>query len=364
MSYPQAQSMVADAERVDDMLDVTYRGWSVWPIVRPVAITKLTGATFAVDRADVRSLTSVAHRFRDAAADGISYAGLTRVDRVFGTHATSLTHEVGAGQFGDTFVQEVVDSLPGSMILETPNDQRFSVRRPKRSSRYVTSGGIQIAGAIGRRLAAPRDLGPIADELSERLRRAFGRRLVGRGELLSMLAHFAWSKRLHDVFFRRVRPRQVIVIDWSEHGMIAAAKACGAEVVDMQHGVLNEGAYLWPDSAVEHRQGMPVADRLLMFGPYWAEQLESTSFWQGRAAAVGSIPLDRVRARSTVPLGTERPSCSLHRAFSPRRQLPSSRISSISLPVTCSSSSRFIRCIRAIARYSGECWGMTHVSAS
>jgi hypothetical protein len=42
---------------------------------------------------------------------------------------------------------------------------------------------------------------------------------------------------------------------------------------------------------------MPIADRLLLFGQYWVEELATTDFWENRTAVVGSVPIDRARAK-------------------------------------------------------------------
>lgn len=296
MTYPEAQAYVMREEVRAELLDVRIDEWAVWPLIRPDLVTRLVGARFASSASARRSRWhTMARRIVAGIPDAVAYGRLERAERVFNTHTSSLTYPVDGG-FGDSYMHEIIEALPGSTVLETANDDLLAQRRPSRGARYVTSAGLEIATAIGSRVLGRREVERQASALSERVSGAFGRGIFEADEICAILAHFLWSKRVHAALFRRIRPRQVVMIDWSGQGAIAAAKESGAEVFDMQHGVLNEQVYLWPDAAAPARARMPVADRLLMFGDFWTAQLAG-AFWQGRLHAVGSVPIDRARAR-------------------------------------------------------------------
>jgi hypothetical protein len=114
------------------------------------------------------------------------------------------------------------------------------------------------------------------------------------------LANFFWQRRIWGAILKRVKPDTVLVADFGEYGLVAAARERGIRVLEMQHGIVDRyhPAYAWSDYATPYRKRMPVAQRLLVYGDYWKEELSQSEFWRDAVDVVGSSRIDRYR---TIP---------------------------------------------------------------
>lgn len=117
------------------------------------------------------------------------------------------------------------------------------------------------------------------------------------------LARFAVRRRLWQRLFKRAGVRSVLVLDPdAKTGEIAAAKLSGIPVVEMQHGMFSadEPDYSWTAAHRRLRREMAVADRVLVFGPYWQRELAENGFWlAGDVACVGCAGVAAFRPART-----------------------------------------------------------------
>jgi hypothetical protein len=82
----------------------------------------------------------------------------------------------------------------------------------------------------------------------------------------------------------------------------AAAKACGATVVEFQHGLFGPRCpeYGWPGAYSAMRARMPVADKLFVFGDLFSGAAVKNGFWRATdVRAIGSAAIERARTTAS-----------------------------------------------------------------
>jgi hypothetical protein len=113
-----------------------------------------------------------------------------------------------------------------------------------------------------------------------------------------VLANFSWQRKAWRAILKRVQPERVLVADFGEYGLVAAATEKGIPTFELQHGIADRHhpAYAWSDHALPHRKQMPIAQRFLVYGEYWRRELSQSGFWGGSIDVVGSTRIDRHRS--------------------------------------------------------------------
>jgi hypothetical protein len=111
------------------------------------------------------------------------------------------------------------------------------------------------------------------------------------------LYSFYWLKKWYTLLLWRVRPSYVLVRNAFRPEAIAAARERSIGTVELQHGLINryQIMYAWCPYALPYRATLPMADRLLLYGAYWKEELLTTGFWGDDVRVAGSPRIDSYR---------------------------------------------------------------------
>jgi len=295
--FREAHARLEEAERQLGLFDVRVGDWCAWPTVRTQVQTWMTGAEFAKTSLPHSPGRRIGSLMNTLLHDAPARLRLHSAERVFNTHTSSLTYR-RRDAYGDLLMDELITYFADSVVLETVNTEAFATRRPAIGARYLTSRSYLAEAAAVRRLIG-READAPANAIVECLHSFLGDGPWDGSWIRATIAHFCATRRAYCAFFHSVSPRQMLVSDWSQHGLIAAALEHDVDVIELQHGVFDRfhGAYGWSDAANHVRRHIPVANKLLLFGDHWCDELESCHFWDDRTTAVGSLPMERARAR-------------------------------------------------------------------
>ncbi|MGI8402130.1 MAG: hypothetical protein ACR2NS_11110, partial [Gemmatimonadaceae bacterium] len=134
-------------------------------------------------------------------------------------------------------------------------------------------------------------------ELYAAINAEFGN-LFSETSIRTVLANFFWQRKIWARILSRVGPETVLLADFGEYGLVAAAREKGIRVLELQHGIVDRHhpAYAWSHYATPHRKRMPIADHLLVYGDYWKQEISQSDFWSDAVDVVGSGRIDRGRS--------------------------------------------------------------------
>jgi hypothetical protein len=129
---------------------------------------------------------------------------------------------------------------------------------------------------------------------------AHARDLSWRRVCVDALSTFEARRIAWTLIFDQLRPDIVIMTNAPYlSGETAAAKSCGATVVEFQHGLFGPRCpeYGWPGALAPKRARMAVADKLFVFGDLFRGAAVKNGFWRDAdVRAVGSAAVERARA--------------------------------------------------------------------
>jgi hypothetical protein len=214
------------------------------------------------------------------------------------TLSSGLLDKTADGHLRDVWFDDLIAAHGDALKIEGINSRALLPERTKAliPSVWTTTLLDLTSQQLGRRIKWPREISTIATELSAAISAEFD--VAMPVEMMrTVMANFRWQKRLYSTILARVKPKTVMVADFGDYGLVAAAKERGIRVFEVQHGIADRyhAAYAWTQESAVNRPRMPVPDRLLLFGEYWKEELSSTGFWLRSLEVVGSARCDRYR---------------------------------------------------------------------
>lgn len=292
-SAREVYERVVEVERRCRLFDHQIEGWCAWPMVRAAVANNCVPGLAGVQ------LGAASQRWRLglAAGDVWRLALLRRAPLLVKTYSSGLVEERD-GSFEDIWFDAVLLAAGRSIKVESVNNAAFLARRRRsaRPSDVTTTLADFVGQSVMTRLPTPRDVARVARDLTAVVRDEFGAQL-SEASLQSVFTRFLWDRRIYGRILDRVRPTRIVVADYGEYGLVAAAKERGILVYELQHGVNDRyhPAYSWTDEAARYGERMPVADRMLVYGEYWASELSVGGYWPGHLDIVGSTRIDRYR---------------------------------------------------------------------
>ena len=291
LNYQEADEFIRAFEAEADLLRFQVDGWCVWPLLRMSANLMLQATPYGPLRRSRWERLWLGLR-------GLPRLALLPRKRWLISTFSSARMEKSAGRFVDVFFDELLVGTQDWFKIEWINNPAFRERGRNcllKSQMYVDPLTLLISllERSGRQPAIERT----AAELSAALRRvprfaAFTTEYVAR-----LLTGFHWDKRVWGWIMRRMKPQCLLRANCGEYPSTAAAKELGIEVIEFQHGMIDRfsPAYSWPSYALSYKRKMPLPDRLLLYGPYFQEQLAAHGFWGETLRPVGCLRMDGYR---------------------------------------------------------------------
>ena len=288
----QALSRVSELEAAHDLFRLDVEGWSAWALLR-YAVT----AAMAYPSMAAGGTPSPGSRLRQALGSLTEVARLRPAKVLVKTYSTARGDLVD-GKYKDVYFDDLLIALGSFSKIESVNHLAFAERsRRAWVPTDLNTSGLELSAGLLGRIKPPRDAERVAGELAAFIRGPLGVDGFGQAFITRHLAHFAWSKRLHAMLLRRVRPEIVMIADNFDFPLVAAAKEAGVPTVELQHGVLDRfhAGYAWPASLAGKRERLPLVDYVFTYGRHWGDVLDQLPFWRGRVRNVGSLRMDAYR---------------------------------------------------------------------
>jgi hypothetical protein len=299
LSTADAEAVLRSAEA--ELLDVRVDGWAAWPLLRLAS-----GYSLEQLQPGPRARLAPGSRMKLAVRDLLNLRRVCTADLLVKSVVSGLL-DASAGGYRDAWFDGFLDVFDNRVLVVGINspgllDRLDQARHQPDLSTVLVDG---IAAAAGR-FQPPRGVDRSARRISTLLRGALGDDALPEVAVRASLLRFYWTKRGYGMLLDRVRPRLVLTADPGEFALVAAAKERGILVYELQHGSIdrNHHGYGWTDAARPFRQVMPIADRLLLYGDHWKEELDANGFWGDTAQVVGSLRIDSFRSRRSAPDGS------------------------------------------------------------
>ena len=288
---------ICEAEERLNLFQHQLDGWCVWPIFRKTVADRLGGTQHATaSGVSAGRGWILPHALRDIG----KLARLERSETLVKTYSSGLLDRDDDGRYRDIWFDDLLDELGAATKIEALNSTSFLSRRPNRvrPESLTTSLSSLIGNSVVPRMPASREVRRVADALAAVLAEAFGD-VLSANAIVAVLAGFQWERRFYKTVLRWVKPRRVLIADYGEYALASVAKEMSVPVLELQHGVTDRyhPAYSWTAAPLNYRDKMPIADRLLVYGEFWKEEMETGGYWNGYLDVTGSPRIDRWRAR-------------------------------------------------------------------
>ncbi len=283
LSHAEVNARFVALDSHPALLSTTFEGWLAWPIVKErlwlLCLEPSGDSSRSRVQADdaVRRIASgirqvASHLTRPVAAD----LGLFYEPRSVEMPDGRLIHP----HLGDIAAIERVRPL---LRFHYVWGQRAAHRR--RHGTLDDLGVGAVVAAAAKAVRAMPSLAKVAGRLVEAVEGSFPE--VARRQLYSAAADQLARFRVRFWFLRRLfeasKVRSVVVLDWDgKVAEVAAGKAVGARVTEVQHGMFStdEPDYSWTAAHRDVANFMPIPDRVVVFGPFWARQLAVAGYWR------------------------------------------------------------------------------------
>ncbi|HUP32548.1 MAG TPA: hypothetical protein VM184_05895, partial [Gaiellaceae bacterium] len=291
-SEAEIARLLRRVEAEHDLFEPAVDGWSAWQLLRFAAAAEL--ARGSPQSPSGPRLWGRADLVTRGVADWARYVRLPRARVLVKTFVSALAEVQENCLYRDVFFDDVLDVVESYVKLEVQNAPARPAHRPP----AATTAGIDLGARVLARFRPSRDVAAVAGHLSDVVSRELGIAAFDRETLERRLLAFRWARRLYGRVLDRVRPQAVLVADTSEFELFAAAKERGIRCIELQHGIFTRNH---PDAlgatAAAHRERVIVPDALLLFGPYWEDELRAGSFYRDELRVTGSPRIDRFRTR-------------------------------------------------------------------
>jgi hypothetical protein len=206
--------------------------------------------------------------------------------------------EEAGGRYKNIWLDDLIFNLGSVVKIEQVNNAAFLQRCEQAFyPSHLTTTLLDVLGALLRRVRQPPIIAALAQDLGAVLRAELGDEALTYATIRSILAAFYWRKRLWALILSRVKPRIILVTNPGEFGLTAAAKSHGAQVIEIQHGIVDEfhPSYSLTTAALPYRTSMPIPDLLFLHGEHWRQELSKRGFWGNALRVVGNPHVDLYR---------------------------------------------------------------------
>lgn len=291
--FQVVDGMLAEFERKRDPWRIRLDGWAVWALLRWAVGMGLARLPLSAPRHGLRRSQRLALAFGDVAG----WFRLRPSPVLVQSYSSALLEDEN-GRAKDIWFDDLLARLDPAVKIEQINNTSFLERRrhalrPADLTTELVNASCSVLLRIHRPVAARE----AARELVEALRAEFGPEAPDEAFVAPILEAFQFRRRLWASVLSRAAPRVLLVADPGEFGLIAAAKARGVVVVEIQHGIVDRynPSYSWPAAATPHRTALAIPDRLFTHGEHWRDELAVHGFWGDGLRIVGNPRVDLYR---------------------------------------------------------------------
>lgn len=299
LTFGESIDFLQAIETRHNLLEHRLDGWSAWCILR-----------FPIQQALVVPETLPAAKISYRERLALSVADATRPFRPRGSRHVIKTYSSGlverdGERYKDIWFDDLIEEIGSVFKIEQVNSTMFLSRRTQALiPSDTTTSGIELVASSLARVWRPSRLTGMAQELCRVLEREAGAGIFSEHWISFRLRLFLAQKALYRRLFARIRPRYLLVVNPGEHAAVAAGKELGMVAVELQHGGTTDryhSGYSWTEYAIPHRGGMPIPDRLFLYGEHTQREIDRHGFWGKSIRVVGCPRVDQYRNRRIGP---------------------------------------------------------------
>lgn len=293
-------SRIRALEQQHDLLQYEVDGWCVWPLLRFRVAMELNPLN--------TSQRSMGHAQRLGLAlhDMVGLLRVRPARYLVKTYPSGLVEREGT-RYKDIWFDDLLRAIGSYCKIETINSPIFMGRRKEALIKAaLTSTLFELIAGLLALLGPYLHISGTARRLSNCLQREFGLAHFTPRWIESRLRYFHWLSTLYGWLLDRLRPEYVLLADFGEYALAAAAKGRGIKVVEIQHGLADHThpAYSWGEYAAPYKLRMPIPDLLFVYGEHWRSELDACGFWGDSIRVTGNPRLDHYRQQQ-APEGAD-----------------------------------------------------------
>lgn len=295
---PEALEVLERLEKKHDLFAHSFDGYSAWRLLRFKAATEIQSLPMDV-KPDSLTWNWLKERLLLFLPDLVKFIFPRRSRYVFKTFSSAL-RELRDNRFVDIYFDAIIGEVKDGFKIETLNSSTFHRRRERALFPVAMTTSFVDLLSIGLSyLGIPKKYNMLMRQIENEICEESALHDLSQNRIGRALRRFYWSKRLYLSLLRRIRPSFVMTADQNEYAIWAAANDLGIPTLEFQHGLLPrhdpDGAL--PAVAEDHRKGMIVADRILLYGEYWLNELKQSPFYKDELVVVGSPLIDAYRKK-------------------------------------------------------------------
>ena len=298
-SIIEIDAQIKEVEARYDLLRYTIDGWSIWPLLRrTVSLSLLAQPSLKTPKKNL-------YRWLYGKRVALAFLDLPKLlthkkaQYAVKTYISSLRLEYDNGLFGDIYFDDIFKTLGEQFNIQSLTSELFVPRRKlARIKHDVTADTLDVMAKLLVRAGGPQYISSIAHDLRACLDQAWNLKRFPVEMTIKMLRGFYWGKRLYGWLLKRTSAKYLLMINaYNEHTIVAAARDANIRVIEFQHGFLNRHhtGYSWSTYALPYKKQMPLPDKLLLYGEYWKQELNTNGFWGNTLQVTGNPYLDKYR---------------------------------------------------------------------
>jgi len=286
---------IRSLEEKYDLLRYKVDGWCAWPVLR----IWLHREAMGIGLSDERTRIKYFHQVRFAIKSLLTIFSLRKTKYLIKTCTTARAERVDH-LYKDIYFDDLLDVLTDYLKIETINNNAMLERSLKALHPSVLyTSLLALLNYTIRNLSFTRyRFISMSNQISEIIQREL-KLPIKPGIIADSLARFYWGIRIYGYILDRVKPQSILTEDPSEFSLLAAATSRKIKTVELAHAMCNRyhAAYSWNKYARQYKNTMPIPGKILVYGNYMKDELESWGFWSDRIISVGSLRLDDYRVK-------------------------------------------------------------------
>jgi hypothetical protein len=287
---------IREMEEAHGLLNYQVDNWCIWPLFRHMVSKSLRNVIGSKTHQEKK--WSLGNLLIICIKDLFNMLRVRKAKYIVFASSLNRREQQFNGLYKDVYFDDLLLNLDSYIKIEHLGNREFVYASEKAliKSNFSSTLIIYLAYVLTK-IHVPNKIIQISKQMRDSLL-ASGIEDYSARKIRNIIGNFYWGKKLYRYIFLRIQPDYLLLINaYNDHTCVAAAKEIGTTVVEFQHGFINRHhyGYSWSKSALFFKQNMPIAEKLLVFGDYWKQELSLNEFWGDELIVSGSLRVEKWR---------------------------------------------------------------------